>query len=98
MGIRAVTNCCEVQLIVPNENIWVTFRPVYSSKDFKRLGKVAVKLQNKQPPEVISTINEARVSSTNGELAQRYNSDRKRGLGNSSTGYTPEVNAVNCIE
>ena len=99
-GIKAVTHNCKVQLFVANENGKVTFRPVYSSKDIEQLEKAAVKMQNRQSrlPDVGSATNGARVSSSNGEVTQRYNTDRKRGHGNSSTGYTPEGKSVMCKE
>ena len=69
-------------------------------KNIEQLQKVAVKMQNRQSsvPGVNSAINGACVSSTNDEISQRFNTDRKRGHCNSSTCYTPEGKSVNCKE
>ena len=66
--------------VVPNDSGGVKTRPVNSSKDIEQLKMAAVKMQNRQSkkPDVNSAINGLRLSSTNGELTQRYDTDRKR--------------------
>ena len=69
-----------MQLFVPNDSGGVKTRPVNSSKDIEQLKMAAVKMQNRQSkvPDLKSAINGLRLSSTNGELTQRYDTDRKR--------------------
>ena len=98
-GITAVTNDCEVQLIVLNENGGVTFRPVYSSKHIEQLKGLLFKCKIRNPacPVSIRQLMEHVYPVLMVNLLSAI-SLIENGHVKSSTGYTPEGKSVNCKE
>ena len=84
-------------LLYQTKSVMLHFGSFIHQTKLSSFEKVAIKMQNRQSstPGANLAFNGARVSSTNGELIQRFNTDRTSGHGNSSTGYKFEGTSVN---